>query len=79
MANSVSPKKPRGSQSGSTVTSRCGCRWAAALKSGSFSVFTGPIKAQDGSIKVAAGKTMTDKEIDSVNWYVEGVEGQLPK
>ena len=52
---------------------------AAALKSGSFSVFTGPIKAQDGSIKVAAGKTMTDKEIDSVNWYVEGVEGQLPK
>ncbi len=52
---------------------------ATALKAGSFSVFTGPIKAQDGSIKVAAGKTMTDKEIDSVNWYVEGVEGQLPK
>jgi simple sugar transport system substrate-binding protein len=41
-------------------------------------VFTGPIKAQDGSMKVAAGKSLTDKEIDSINWYVEGVEGQLP-
>jgi hypothetical protein len=27
---------------------------------------------------VAAGKTLTDKEIDSINWYVEGVEGKLP-
>lgn len=49
-----------------------------AIKSGKFHVFSGPIKAQDGSIKVAAGKTLTDKEIDSINWYVEGVEGQVP-
>ena len=27
---------------------------------------------------LAAGKTLTDKEIDSINWYVEGVEGKLP-
>ncbi len=50
----------------------------AGIVSGKFSVFAGPIKAQDGSIKVAAGKTLTDKEIDSINWYVEGVEGKLP-
>ena len=50
----------------------------AAMVAGKFSVFSGPIKAQDGSIKVAAGKTLTDKEIDSINWYVEGVEGKLP-
>ena len=45
---------------------------------GGMQVFTGPIMGQDGSIKVAAGKSLTDKEIDSINWYVEGVEGQLP-
>jgi simple sugar transport system substrate-binding protein len=50
----------------------------AAIKAGKLQVFTGPIKAQDGSIKLAAGKSLTDKEIDSVNWYVEGVEGQIP-
>lgn len=44
-----------------------------------FHVFQGPIKHQDGSIKVPAGKTLTDKEIDSINWYAEGVEGKLPK
>jgi simple sugar transport system substrate-binding protein len=51
----------------------------AAIKAGKLAVFTGPIKLQDGSIKLEAGKTLTDKEVDSVNWYVEGVEGQLPK
>jgi len=50
----------------------------AEIAAGKFQVFAGPIKAQDGSMKVAAGKALTDKEIDSVNWYVEGVEGQLP-
>jgi basic membrane protein A len=52
---------------------------AAAIRAGKWMVFTGPIKAQDGSIKLAQGKTLTDKEIDSINWYVEGVEGPLPK
>ena len=51
----------------------------AAIKSGKLAVFTGPVKLQDGSTKLADGKSLTDKEIDSVNWYVEGVEGQLPK
>jgi len=50
----------------------------SGIVSGKFAVFAGPIKAQDGSIKVAAGKTLTDKEIDNINWYVEGVEGKLP-
>jgi len=50
----------------------------AAIMSGKWAVFSGPIKLQDGSIKVAAGASLTDKDIDSVNWYVEGVEGKLP-
>ena len=51
----------------------------ADIVSGKFSVWTGPVKAQDGSIKLAAGTKFTDKEIDSIKFYVEGVEGQLPK
>lgn len=50
----------------------------AEILAGKLKVFTGPIKGQDGSIKVAAGKSLTDKEIDSINWYTEGVEGKLP-
>ncbi len=50
----------------------------AAIVAGKFHPFTGPIKLQDGSIKVPAGKTLTDKEIDAVDWYVEGVEGKVP-
>jgi simple sugar transport system substrate-binding protein len=50
----------------------------ADIASGKFNVFAGPIKGQDGKDKVPAGKTLTDKEIDSINWYVEGVEGAVP-
>ena len=50
----------------------------AEILAGKFNVFSGPINAQNGSVKVAAGKTLTDKEIDSINWYAEGVEGKVP-
>jgi len=51
----------------------------AEIASGKFKVFSGPLKLQDGSLKLAAGQALTDKDIDSINFYVEGVEGQLPK
>jgi basic membrane protein A and related proteins len=51
----------------------------ADIISGKFLVFSGPIKLQDGSTKLAAGQSLTDKEIDSVKFYVEGVDGQIPK
>jgi len=51
----------------------------AEIVSGKWAVFTGPIKGQDGKMLVEAGKSLSDKEIDSIKWYVEGVEGQLPK
>ncbi len=41
--------------------------------------FAGPIKAQDGTVKIAAGKSMADGEIAGMNWFVEGVQGDLPK
>jgi simple sugar transport system substrate-binding protein len=36
------------------------------------------MKSQDGTVKLAAGQSFTDQEIDSIKFYVEGVEGQLP-
>jgi simple sugar transport system substrate-binding protein len=51
----------------------------AEIVAGKWAVFTGPILGQDGKPIVPAGKTLDDKEIDSIKWYVQGVEGQLPK
>ena len=44
-----------------------------------FFVFEGPIKKQDGSIAVKAGQRLTDKEMLSMDYFVEGVEGTLPR
>ncbi|MBF0280684.1 MAG: BMP family ABC transporter substrate-binding protein [SAR324 cluster bacterium] len=44
-----------------------------------FVVFEGPIKKQDGSIAVAAGQKLTDSEMLSMKYFVEGVEGVIPK
>jgi len=51
----------------------------AEIVAGKFAVFTGPVLGQDGKPIVPAGKSLDDKEIDSIKWYVQGVEGQLPK
>ena len=42
-------------------------------------MFAGPIKDQAGNVKVPAGKTLADPELQRLNWYVEGVDGDLPK
>jgi basic membrane protein A len=49
------------------------------LQSGKWDVFMGPIKDQSGAVKVAAGANLTDPELQRINWYVEGVDGSLPK
>jgi simple sugar transport system substrate-binding protein len=41
--------------------------------------FAGPIKDQSGKEVLAAGKTLEDKDILSMNYFVEGVQGQIPK
>ncbi len=51
----------------------------AKIADGSFSPFTGPITKADGSEGVAAGKTLTDKEIMAMDWHVKGVTTPLPK
>jgi basic membrane protein A and related proteins len=51
----------------------------AAIASGEFTPFAGPIKDNTGKIKVAAGKSMSDDELTAFNWYVEGVIGSIGK
>ena len=43
-----------------------------------FTIFTGPINDQAGEEKVADGQSMTAEELLSMNWFVEGVEGEIP-
>jgi basic membrane protein A len=43
-----------------------------------FTVFTGPLKDQTGTEKVPADTAMTADELLSMNWFVEGVEGEIP-
>jgi len=49
------------------------------LQSGKWDVFMGPVKDQSGAVKIAAGQNLTDPELQRINWYVEGVDGSLPK
>jgi basic membrane protein A len=46
---------------------------------GKWDVFTGPIKNQAGALAIPAGKVMADDEIWSMNWFVEGVKGDIPR
>ena len=50
----------------------------AGLKDGSFVIWKGPITGQDGSAKVAAGTNADDKFMSGIDFYVKGVEGQIP-
>jgi len=51
----------------------------AKIKTGGFNPFTGPIKKQDGSEWLAAGAVAPDGELLGLNFYVQGVDDQLPK
>lgn len=47
----------------------------ADIESGKIVVFKGPIKDQEGNIKVADGEVLGDDAMGSVDWFVEGVSG----
>jgi basic membrane protein A len=46
---------------------------------GKWDVFTGTIKDQNGNVKVEEGQKLTDQELLEMDWFVEGVEGNIPK
>ncbi len=50
-----------------------------AIVDGTLAPYQGPVKDQTGAIKVAEGQKMSDKDILGINFFVEGVDGTIPK
>lgn len=46
---------------------------------GEFDVFEGEIKDQNGNVMVPAGEKMSDEDMLSMMWFVEGVIGEVPQ
>lgn len=51
----------------------------AALASGEVHAFTGPINKQDGSAWLADGETADDGTLLGMNFYIEGLTGEVPQ
>jgi basic membrane protein A len=50
-----------------------------AISAGTLLPFAGPIKDNSGAAKVVAGTSVPIDDLMSINWYVEGVDGSIPK
>jgi simple sugar transport system substrate-binding protein len=50
----------------------------AAMADGSYHPFTGPLKRQDGSAWLAEGEVADDGTLAGMDFYVEGISGQIP-
>jgi basic membrane protein A and related proteins len=51
----------------------------AGLIAGTINPFGGPIKDNTGKEMVAANATMAPATFNSLNWYVDGIDGSVPK
>lgn len=51
----------------------------AGLVDGSLHAFQGPIKNQNGELVVKEGEVIPDGDLAKMDWYVEGVDGTIPK
>ena len=49
------------------------------IANGNLHPFTGPINKQDGSVWLKAGETADDGTLLGMDFYVEGIEGSVPK
>jgi basic membrane protein A and related proteins len=50
-----------------------------ALAAGTYHPFTGPINKQDGSPWLAEGATASDSDLLGMNFFVEGIVGDIPQ
>jgi len=44
-----------------------------------FDPFTGPIKGQEGRIRIEAERRGTHDELWTMDWFVENVVGKIPR
>jgi simple sugar transport system substrate-binding protein len=51
----------------------------AALADGSYHAFTGPLNKQDGTAWLAEGETADDGTLAGMNFYVEGIDAEIPQ
>ncbi|MDQ6618878.1 MAG: BMP family ABC transporter substrate-binding protein [Pseudomonadota bacterium] len=54
-------------------------RTGGDIAAGKFHPFAGPVRDNEGKERLAAGKVMTDDVLSKMDYYVEGVQGKLPK
>ncbi|KZB71770.1 DNA-binding protein [Thalassospira sp. MCCC 1A01148] len=52
---------------------------AAKISSGEFHPFTGPIYDQAGELRIAEGEVADDGMLLGMDWYVQGIDAELPK
>jgi len=50
-----------------------------SLADGSYHAFTGPVNKQDGSVWLVEGETADDGTLAGMNFYVEGITGDIPQ
>jgi simple sugar transport system substrate-binding protein len=50
----------------------------AAITAGEYHPFTGPINKQDGSVFLAEGEVATDLQLVQMDFYLEGMLGEIP-
>ena len=50
-----------------------------AIKDGTLHPFTGPIYDQSGELRVAEGEVADDFMMATMDWYVQGIDGELPQ
>jgi simple sugar transport system substrate-binding protein len=50
-----------------------------AIAAGTYHPFTGPINKQDGTAWLAEGQTAPDGDLLGMNFYVEGITGDIPQ
>ena len=51
----------------------------AAIAAGAYHPFTGPLKKQDGAPWLAAGEVADDAMLRAMDFYLEGLEGEIPR
>jgi len=51
----------------------------AAIISGDLHPFKGPVYKQDGTEVVGEGEVVDDGTLLGMNWYVKGIDGEIPQ
>lgn len=50
----------------------------SGIKSGKLKPFTGPIRDQSGELRVPEGESLTHEQLAGMDYFVQGVDAQLP-